>query len=75
MKNILNTKYDLITGVKDSATEVLKSLNLLIESGKKYELRITQDQKLITESDLWEIQQYLSLKFKAELKVQKAIER
>ncbi len=75
VKNILNSKYDLITGVKDSAREVLKSLNLLIQSGQKYELRITQDQKLINESDLWEIQQYLSLRFKADLKVQKAIQR
>jgi pyruvate formate lyase activating enzyme len=75
IKTTLNTKYDLITRQTNSYEEVLLSLNLLINSGKDYELRLTKAPNIVSDEDVLEVKTFLKTIGAKPLKIQQFIER
>lgn len=62
LKAPLDSRYDLVTGVRNSAKEILRSLDLVVASGVGFQIRTTWDRDVLTESDLEEIDDLLSKK-------------
>ena len=60
IKAPLDERYDLITGAPGSACRVMASLEALIVSDVDYQLRTTVHPKLLSESDIADLQEELS---------------
>ncbi len=71
LKAPLDQRYDLITGVNNSASLVSESLDHVIQSGVAAQFRCTWHPLLLSQLDLIEMKQYLQRrKVNAELKIQ-----
>jgi pyruvate formate lyase activating enzyme len=55
VKAPLDKRYDLVTGVRDSARDLLRSLSMVAASGLTVQIRTTWDQELLSEGDMEEI--------------------
>ena len=56
------SKYDAITKIRNSANPAYTALDMIIESGIKFEVRTTADPTILNKSDIMEIAKYLSEK-------------
>ena len=56
------SKYDDITKIKKSGIPAYKSLDIIIDSGIKFEVRTTADPTILNKEDILEIVKYLSEK-------------
>jgi pyruvate formate lyase activating enzyme len=61
IKAPLDGRYDRITGQKQSATSVRKSLSLLMISGKPFQLRTTRSPQLLSPADCCDLEKELQL--------------
>ena len=59
VKAPLDKRYDRVTGVRDSARGILRSLRMVEASGIPAQIRTTWDRELLTEGDMEEIDEAL----------------
>ncbi len=59
IKAPLDSRYDRITGVRDSATPVLESLRIILSAGISYQLRTTVHPRLHPPHDLEDLHRQL----------------
>lgn len=59
VKAPMDKRYDLVTGVRDSAMGILQSLRMVAASGIAVQIRTTWDRELLTEGDIEEIDEAL----------------
>ena len=59
IKAPLDKRYDLVTGVRNSAKGILRSLEVVLASGLAFQIRTTWDREVLSEGDMEEIDDVL----------------